>query len=534
MLSNVVHLQKFLTGIMSNVPFGIITFSEDYEVGIINENAVNSLGFEDSTPKDLVDKNYKDVFCNIDELLSTYTSFIKSHNKLDFNLSNIKFKEYVLNIKVRPMLDGSLVIIEDISKDIQLQMEATHDNLTKLWNKKEFEKSVSRAVEKSLEHKLAGAVMFLDLDKFKPVNDTAGHEAGDILLNSIANILKSHTRSRDIVARIGGDEFAILLEECSLHKAKKIAENIRSEIEKFHFIYKQYTFNISASIGISLISDKHNKCNEIINAADNACNIAKSQGRNKIYIADENKDEYSKDVKELNLIAQLEEALSTNGFVLHMQEIRSFSKTQQKYYEILIRMKLPDNSLMQPNAFIPSAERYEIMTRIDRWVIENTFRIIDKNDRYSINLSMQSVQDENFPDFIKARKNTYGINPENITFEVPQTIAIQNIDATIKFIDKIKVAGFKFSLDDFCRGIASFEYLRNMSIDYIKINGTFVKEIATDKVSYEIVKSVHKIAKVMGIETIAEYIENQEVLNKAQEIGINFGQGYHIHKPESF
>ncbi|SFC99124.1 sensor domain-containing protein [Pseudoalteromonas denitrificans] len=534
--SDTTHLRKYLTGIIGNAPFGIVTFSVNHEVGIINSDAIKLLGFENSNPEDLIDSQYKDAFVNYPSIVSEFQSLIKSGARFDANINNIDFGIYTVNIKIRELFNGALVIIEDITTQAklekQLRYQASHDSLTNLGNRQDFEDCVETYIYKAVEHNLPGAVIFIDLDRFKPINDIAGHAAGDEVLKRVAIIFLSHIRERDIVARIGGDEFAILLADCPLQMAEKIAESMRKAIDEMVFIYDDNSFKIGMSAGISCINKENDRLSNIINSADNACQIAKNNGRNQIHVASVNAQEYQQHKQQVAWLPKITKALQQNQFRLFIQEISSLKENQTvKHFEILIRLLNEDGTYTAPGIFIPPAERYDLMPQIDRWVIECAFTQIDKNLCYSINLSGLSTSDSSLASYIESLQKIYQIKAANITFEITETAAIQNIDNCLYLINKLKSKGFQFSLDDFGSGLSSFSYLKNLNIDFLKIDGSFVKEIVNDPASYAMVKSINEVGHAMNLKTIAEFVENKEIYLKLKEIGVDYAQGYFIDKP---
>ncbi len=532
-----VHLRKYLTGIIGNAPFGIVTLSVDLEVGIINANAVQLLGFKNRQPESLVDCKHESLLAHAPKLLDEFNQILNSHKKRQLDLFKISINQYTVNIKIRELFNGTLIIIEDITKQAELEKrlldQATHDSLTKLYNRQEFEDCTEKYIKKAYEHKLPGAIIFIDLDRFKPVNDTAGHAAGDELLIRVANILRKHIRERDILARIGGDEFAILLEDCPLSAADKIANLMRKDIDKFTFVFGEHSFNIGMSAGIAAISDNNKKLSDVITAADNACQIAKNEGRNRIHVASLDEHEYQQHQQQIAWLPKINKAINSNEFILFAQEIRALETTSNdKHYELLIRLKNKDGSITSPNAFIPAAERYDLMPKIDRCVLEMAFANMQRHTSYSINLSGQSASDITLGDFILDLQKTYNINAEKITLEITETAAIQNIEKFMALMSRLKRAGFKFSLDDFGSGLSSFTYLKTMPVDYLKIDGSFVKEIVTDSTAYAMVKSINEVGHTMGLKTIAEFVESAEILSRLKEIGVDYAQGYHLHKPQ--
>jgi len=536
-LGETAHIRKYLSSIMGKVPFGVITLSINHEVGVINADAIKLLGFVNSRPEDFIDTRLSDVFSNITAVINAYEKLTNAGEKVELDLCNLKINRYTVNIRIRELFNGSIITIEDVTTQTtlarQLRYQASHDHLTDLGNRKGFEACVGSYLPKTIRHNLTGAVLFVDLDRFKPINDLAGHTAGDELLKKVAILISSNVRERDVVARIGGDEFAVLLTDCPLRAAEKIAESIRKTIDEMVFIFEEHSFKVSVSIGISCICRENNKVSTIINSADNACQIAKNLGRNQLHTALPDTSEYKDHKQQVAWLPRITQALQQNQFTLYMQEIADVrSPKTDKHYEILIRLVNADGSITLPQSFIPPAERYDLMPQVDRWVIEYAFSNIDKNTNYSINLSGLSTCDPTLADFIESLSQIHVIDARRITFEITETAAIQNIAKCLGLIGRLKALGFKFSLDDFGSGLSSFTYLKNLTIDYLKIDGSFVKEIAHDSASYAMVKSINEVGHAMGLETIAEFVENQSILNKLQEIGVDYVQGYHIHKPE--
>jgi len=450
---------------------------------------------------------------------------------------------YWVNTTIVPLFDedskhcGYSSIRTDITKlkalEAELRHQASHDVLTKLANRAQFEERLERYIVKSKTSNLVGAILFIDLDRFKPVNDTAGHMAGDLLLRQISVVLSSHIRARDTVSRFGGDEFAVLLEECPPKKAEKIAETMRQEVDDFVFVHGGVSFNVSLSIGVAGINALTDDLKTAINTADNACQIAKNEGRNRVHVSPMDKSELKEHVETIAWLPKINKALASNSFELHAQKIMKIGDQSTSIHcEILIRLLNEDGTIVPPNVFIPPAERYDMMQKIDYWVLKKAFSVLKQGFSYSINLSGNTVTDDNLAGYIEALHEMYEVDPKTITFEITETAAIQNFDKTKELIRRLKCRGFRFSLDDFGSGLSSFAYLKNLPVDYLKIDGIFVKDIAIDKISYAMVKSINDVGHSMGLETIAEFVEDENILKKLEEIGVDYAQGYHIHKPQ--
>ena len=533
-----VALHQYLNSIITNIPYGIITLTKELDISMINSRAVYLLGFKDEEPSHFVDTSYENLFSFTEELLEQFETEILSKNERKFDYNHYSFNNRVLNIKCRTTLYGTLFIIEDYTQQAlieeELQHKADYDDLTNLLNRSQLEKRVERFQERNGAKDLVGAVVFIDLDRFKPVNDVAGHTAGDALLKNVTKIMQNAVRDRDTLARVGGDEFVILLENCPLSRAVSITEKIRKEIDEYVFIWEEHTFSIGISAGIAVVSNKLKSVQEAINIADQACLIAKQEGRNRIHIADEKLTENADHKKEISWINIINKALKEDDFLLYKQEIHNLkSENNIAHYELLLRLKDKEGKILSPAVFMPSAERYELMNKIDKWVLKTAFKSLKENIHYSINLSGQTMSTPDFSEFVIELEKKYKINPKQITFEITETMAIKFLKNTRLLTENLKQRGYSFSLDDFGTGLSSYEYLKTMPVDYLKIDGFFTKEIATDKVSYAMVKSINEIGHVMGIKTIAEFVENREILEKLKEIGVDYAQGYFVHKPEA-
>ncbi|MCW8932730.1 MAG: EAL domain-containing protein [Gammaproteobacteria bacterium] len=442
---------------------------------------------------------------------------------------------------------GSVMLFRDISEQHKMMEKihhyATYDQLTGLVNRREFEIRLNNALQSAIKEHKRHVLCYMDLDQFKIVNDTCGHAAGDELLRQLSSVLTNHVRERDTLSRIGGDEFGLLLENCSLNDATNIAELIRQDIEDFRFSWSKKSFKLGVSLGLVMINDKSTTINALLSAADQACYMAKEQGRNQVKIYTESDKKLTLRSNEMHWVSRLHEALMHDHFELFYQPIISVQNTnykKQEYYELLIRLHDSENKIMPPGSFLPAAERYGLMTAIDQWVIKNYFIWLKKNPEHlnklkkcSINLSAQSLCDKNLLKFIKQQIEKYNIPANKLCFEITETAVISNLNGALKCINSLRKLGISFSLDDFGTGMSSFSYLKKLPIDNIKIDGSFIKDILVDKVDETLVNSIIDIGKVMNKETIAEYVESVEILEKIKELGIDYAQGYGIAKPES-
>ncbi len=443
--------------------------------------------------------------------------------------------------------DGNIVSIEGIIRDIsvqriaqdELRYQAVHDSLTGLINRHEFEKRVSYLLSEIQNSDNCHAMLFMDLDQFKVVNDTCGHVAGDELLNKLGQLLLSTISKRDTIARLGGDEFGILIQDCTLEKAHLIADEILKAVMSYQFLWAGKVFRIGASIGLVTITKTSDDFTELFRQADAACYLAKDMGRNRIHAYHPDDNELAVRHREMNWVGRINQALDEDRFCLYAQAIVPLDGSAQKHYELLIRMVDEQGEIILPGAFLPAAERYNLIEKLDAWVVSHACKLLAEHplffahvDFISINLSGPSLTNQEFLKSILEVFSKRNISPRMVCFEVTETIAISNLDAAITFIKTLKKSGFRFALDDFGSGISSFGYLKNLPVDYLKIDGMFVKGIVEDPIDYAMVKSINEIGQVMGMQTIAEFVENNQIKDLLTAIGVNYGQGYGLGKPK--
>lgn len=439
---------------------------------------------------------------------------------------------------------GSLVVLHDVTQTQRmarkLEWQASHDALTGLVNRREFEHRVNEALITAHQDRATHALMYMDLDQFKVVNDTCGHIAGDDLLCQVTEQLKSVLRAGDILARLGGDEFGVLLTYCPEKNAEDVAEKLLRAMQEFSFDWEGNAFKIGVSIGLVPVTEYSEDITSLLSAADVACYAAKDSGRNRVHFYQANDEEMVKRQAEMHWVARLNDALENDQFVLFSQAIKPIQseKEAKPYREVLVRMLGEDGSTIPPGAFLPAAERYNLIGKMDRWVIDHSFKFyaetkekIGNGIRLSINLSGNSVGDETLHDFIDEKLKQYSVVPEDITFEITETSAITNLNQAIKMINELRPLGCRFALDDFGAGLSSFGYLKNLPIDVLKIDGKFVKDIETDKVYRAMVEMITHVGKVMGIQVVAEFVENEQIIDILQEIGVDYAQGYGIDVP---
>ena len=457
--------------------------------------------------------------------------------------------KWVRDVARRVEIDGIpyvLVVSQDVSDlyklSNRLSYQASHDELTGLINRSEFARLVEAAIEKSQTYNQEHCVCFLDLDQFKIINDTCGHSAGDELLKQIASILQNAVRKDDMLARVGGDEFSLLLESCKPKEAIEVIANVRKAITENRFSWKDNFFDIGISAGISVISSEVKSLQEVLTEADSACYTAKNQGRNRTILFDDESHAAKNTLSEMNWISQINQALENqNGFVLYLQKITNLKTSNSNNFkgEVLIRMQDKDGNIIPPGAFLPSAERYNLAHKIDRWVVENTLNTLKQHKAklsgqwlISINLSAQTISSSSSNKQILSILDGHQDFKQHICFEITETVAMANYATATKFMNELRDRGFLLSLDDFGSGFSSFGYLKKMPVDFVKIDGMFIRNLANDKIDQAMVSSMNSIAHAIGKQTIAEFVEDETSLNVLKELNVDFAQGYYFHKPE--
>ena len=437
---------------------------------------------------------------------------------------------------------GAVMVFHDVTQNRQLSRQlswqASHDALTGLVNRQEFERRVEQALCLAKLDYQVHALCYLDLDRFKIVNDTCGHLAGDELLRQITALLQEKIRKTDTLARLGGDEFGLLLNQCTPEEALRVANNLLLCVQEFRFVWQEQVFSIGVSIGLVGIDKNSESIAEIISTADAACYTAKHRGRNRVYVAEADDQERLQQRGQMQWASRISQALESDRFCLYAQRITAIAPADQNrdHYEVLLRLRDEQGNLVMPMAFIPAAERYNLMHLIDRWVIQTLFRnwstlVGDKQSIYAINLSGSSINDDQFINFLYEQFSLYPISPQRICFEITETVAIANLTKAKQFIESLQKMGCRFALDDFGVGMSSFAYLKSLPVDYLKIDGSFIRNIIENSVDDAIVTAITRISSVMGIQTIAEFVENDAILERITALGIDYAQGYGIGIP---
>ncbi|HIK27621.1 MAG: EAL domain-containing protein [Oscillatoriaceae bacterium SKW80] len=439
---------------------------------------------------------------------------------------------------------GAVLVFRDVTQirtqARQLSWQARHDALTGLVNRREFEYQLETAIFSAQNQNLEHILLYLDLDRFKIVNDTCGHIAGDEMLRQVTELFKSRIRRTDTLARIGGDEFALLLYQCPRAVGLQIAESILQSIQTFRFVWQDKTFSIGVSIGLVEINSQTPSASTVLTAADAACYAAKNKGRNRVHIYQTGDACLARQRDETQWAVRINQALECDRFRLYCQSIISLKPPHSQHYcEILLRLE-ENGEIISPMAFIPAAERYHLMHIIDRWVIRTLFKKIHnspsqipalQSPQYAINLSGASLNDDQFINFIQEQFSLYHIPPQTICFEIPETVAFANLSKTTALIRSLKGIGCRFAIDNFGSSISSFAHLKNLHVDYLKIDGNLIKNIVNNPLNLAMIEAINKVGHVMGIKTIAEFVENKALMQEIKKIGVDYAQGFAIEKP---
>ena len=519
------------------------------------------------TPEELMGKNFFKTVNFIDEEIGdslkdpiSVCLQLNQHLRLTQPLtvwSRKGEKHFSVELTIAPIHDknktnitGAVIALHDIS-DLRILTEklthqATHDSLTGLINRVEFERRVAASYLTAERDGDTHIMAYLDMDRFKIINDTCGHAGGDALLKQITPIIQNTIRSSDTLARLGGDEFGILLNNCTAEKAKIILTQILDRIREFKFYWEDRVFDVGMSMGMVEITSASSGLSDIFNSADSACYVAKEQGRNRLHVYKPDDNALISHKGGMQWFTRLNHALENDNFVLYFQPIKKLNMNRNIpdiRGEFLLRLKDTEtDTLISPGLFISAAERYQLMPAIDGWVIRNIFRSISEISKsiniadsiFTINISAQSISEEYYTTFISNIKNEYEINPKNICFEITETGAFTNINLAIEFMLELKKMGFHFALDDFGSGISSMANLKILPIDIVKIDGEFIKSISKDSTDQIMVTSIVQICRAMKLHTIAEYVETDEVLSILKKKGVTYVQGFKIAKPQLF
>jgi diguanylate cyclase (GGDEF)-like protein/PAS domain S-box-containing protein len=462
-------------------------------------------------------------------------------------------KEYSVRDSAAPIWDrngaalGAVLVFKDVTQLRGMEREmvylASHDALTGLINRREFEARLKRAIRGARAERRHHVLLYLDLDEFKVVNDTCGHLVGDEMLKQITALLRSRVRRHDILARLGGDEFGVLLEDCPPDQARQIAEEMRRTVREFRFCWRDQIFEVGVSIGLVPINGDSTDLAQVLSAADAACYVAKDSGRNRVHEYEPDDTLVAERYGEMQWIHRIHRAFEDKRFRLFYQLIQPLGdegSPRDLLCEVFIRMLDGNGKIVEPSAFIVAAERYHLIGSLDRWVVKTAFSALAEAQKrewsrpvlFAINLSGQSLGEESFLSFVVEELEKSAVDSRRICFEITETAAISKLDAAIRFISILKSKGCRFILDDFGSGLSSFAYLRDLQVDFLKIDGEFVQNMMEDRVKRAMVESINQIGHVMGLQTIAEWVENRQTHDALRDLGVDYAQGFWLCRPQ--
>ena len=459
-------------------------------------------------------------------------------------------REYGIEDSAAPIRDdlgqvlGMVLVFHDVTEQRrmghEMRFRASHDELTGLINRAEFERLLNNTLQSAQQFDQQHALMYIDLDQFKLVNDACGHAAGDQLLCQVTQILHACVRSSDTLARLGGDEFGVILTRCTVEQAMRVAQSICDQMEEFRFVHDDRRFRIGASIGLVPLDKRWNKPAAIMQAADSACYAAKEAGRNRVHAWFDTDEAMQARRGEMQWASRLEQAIDDNRFVLFAQRIAAVRQRDKGLHcEVLIRLRDDDGRLIPPGAFLPAAERFHLAPRIDRWVLRHTLAALEARgdelhdvDTVAINLSGQSVADPTFQQRLFELLDHTTVDVRKLCLEITETAAITKLQDAANFIIAVRQRGVRVALDDFGAGASSYGYLKALPVDYLKIDGQFIKNLVADPLDQAAVRSFCDVARVLGIKTIAEFVEDEATLSALRSLGVDHAQGYLVHRPQ--
>lgn len=539
-----------------NIDLAILYFPE-MEVKLYEAGA-GQVPYHDQLISSIIEKIYPFVFDNPETLV------VNRDSDTDWTDAGLIVPCKLIAspiVKSDQLISGILVLINDITKadfsnsdrklaeimsaEASKLTQARRDGITGQLNRRGFTEKLNDQLSGATAYSEPNILFLINIDQFKVINDTSGQVGGDQLLRQINSLIKKNLKADDVLGRLGADEFAVILKRCSLSDGVGIADRIRTVIKQFRFFYQDKLFDISACVGVVELTPDITDFSTALRAADLACSVAKNEGRNRTHVYKKDDEELVLHENQMQWVSRINIGLEENRFQIFRQMILPLQASQVKeipHYEILLRLRDSDGSILAPFHFLPAAERYSMMPKLDRWVIETTLiKMAEINNTQpqnsiscSINLSGQSVCEDHFSAFVIEQIRKYRVPPQHVCFEITETAAVTNLTKAVEFIEKVKRIGCVFSLDDFGSGMSSFTYLKNLPVNYLKIDGYFVKTLLENEIDRAMVASIHQIGSVMGLKTIAEFVENDAILAELRNMGIDYGQGYGIGKPEPF
>ena len=536
------------------IPEAIIIINSDFKIIYLNPHAEALL---ESKLRSVMGRRYDEVFL----LLSSNTKR-PLQNLLNSDSTKATTRECVVSlgenqsypIKLSVMYlrstkdedDHYLLVLNNIAEKKALESKLfdleTYDALTRLLNRKSFDASVKQLIDNAHKHNVKHFLAYFSIDQFQMMNDTIGHSGGDSLIKAMGNIVNSNARKGlDIVGRLGGNQFAVVFCECKIAEAIGAIKKILTEVEAYTFKSRGEVYPVTMSAGFVIVDGDSTSSTRVISESNLACNLASSRGGNSVCAYQAESAEIQKLEGNVEWVMIIKKALQENRFSMFAQPIHPLKMDEYSkpfyHYELLLRLSDEEGNPISPEEFISAAEYYSIMPTIDRWVVRDSLRQLSKIPNqsplpvFAINLSGQSLNDPSFLNYVQEEVKSSGVNPNILCFEVTEQVAVEDLTLVNSFISSLKALGVKFSLDDFGTGVSSYSYLRSLDVDYLKIDGSFVKNIASDDVANAMVQSINQVGHTMKLKVIAEYVENNDILEILREMGVDYGQGYHISRP---
>ncbi|MCU7828536.1 MAG: EAL domain-containing protein [Candidatus Thiodiazotropha sp. (ex Myrtea sp. 'scaly one' KF741663)] len=547
---NLAQLNRQMRLLLESTGEGIFGVDKQGDCSFINQAAAGMLGYQQSQLQHqpihelirLPELSQQPFNVGMSKQQAPRRVKDESFRRKDDSIFPVEYSTYP--IVENGQVQGSVSVFRDMTETRSMLREmrflASHDPLTHLLNRHAFDQRLREAFAEAKDFGVEHVLCYMDLDQFKVVNDTCGHGAGDTMLRQLSHHLRQAIGADGVLARLGGDEFGLLLERCDLESGLRVTERIFDTVKRFRFSWEGRSFSCAVSIGVAVLDPNMESPHNVLSAADTACYVAKDMGRNRVHVYRPYDEEISRQQGQMRWVNRIESAIQQERFRLLQQPIMSLASHAigDEHVEVLLRMQDEEGNDVLPGAFIPAAERYNLMGSLDRWVIRNTFSWLSRNPGRleelglcAINLSGQSLGDGNLHEYILEQLREFGLPAEKISFEITETAVVNRLDQATRFISLLKRRGFHFALDDFGTGVSSFAYLKSLPVDYLKIDGSFVQNMLNDPVDYAMVESINRIGHLMGLQTIAEYVESDQILEQLIEIGVDYAQGFGVVKP---
>jgi diguanylate cyclase (GGDEF)-like protein/PAS domain S-box-containing protein len=544
--------KDFIATTLNSITNPVIVIDSKKRIKLLNPGAENLFG----------DKEVELIGSSVDEVLILYenrqtTRIVDLGQLLSRKLAigsmffiDVERNVVELEFSASPMIDletedvGFVIILKDVSEDRKLRRklsyEGSHDPLTGFLNRSAFEQKFENLVTDDSNTTVQHVFAYLDIDQFRVVNETCGSAAGDLLLGQVSKMIRGHVRKSDILSRLSGDEFGIIMPFFQMEPALQAIQKIIIEIQQSGFVWNDQEYHVTASIGVMAFGRMSDEYAEHYSKVTTACFLAKENGGNQYHFIDENDEKVTAQQESMEWVSGIIEGFSEDRFCLYVQPIVSIEREENyTHYEVLIRYRSADGRIISPGDFLPPAERYNLIERIDKWVVTNVIAWLEEHQyrladvMFSINLSGRSIGSQTFHKFLREILAASSIKMNSLCFEITETAVVDNVERSVEFIKSIKELGVKFSLDDFGSGLSSFSYLKQFPVDYLKIDGEFVRDILEDDKSFVFVRSMTEVGHALNMKVIAEFVESDTMFEKLREANVDYIQGYTVGKPVS-